>query len=384
MRMIKRMKILYIRQPMRILSWPWKLESNNSSLHVRYCLSKLHLKYHVPEAYKARTLWRVLSYLPTPQAFRFLIRIILREDEATLWILPTCRMNRSDMGFILYFRTGVKVIREDYPLEEPFNSPSTFEKTILFQCHIASNTTVRLIDTWLCKAAMTPTPPFGLIRTIQDVDKELNDLVVAAGTCRKSEHPWRNLLQKKYTPHLTMTIMIPFFQQTTGGVNVIATVVSIYYVDKLGMRLLFLEGGVQMLFCQSSWSDSELGCGDTIKVVVRQSSLRRFTVVATLAASLELLVVVVVGAGEERQEEQFRRRKNKRERREEEGFGGVCLLLSSERREGSTWLGFYAREEKFGLHQQREEGFTGSGCGGLTGAADSRRGKEWCDTGAFG
>ncbi|KAG5626008.1 hypothetical protein H5410_011226 [Solanum commersonii] len=40
---------------MRILSWPWKLESNNSSMHVRYWLSKLHLKYHVPEAYKART-----------------------------------------------------------------------------------------------------------------------------------------------------------------------------------------------------------------------------------------------------------------------------------------------------------------------------------------
>jgi len=116
----------------------------------------------------------------------------------------------------------------------------------------------------------------------KDVDKELNDLVVAAGSSRKCEHPWRNLLQKKYTPHLTMTIMIPFFQQLRG-INVImfytpvllktigfvvdsslmsvvttdhwwsqchCAVISIYYVDKLGMRLLFLEGGVQMLFSQ--------------------------------------------------------------------------------------------------------------------------------------
>ncbi|KAK4361038.1 hypothetical protein RND71_019990 [Anisodus tanguticus] len=118
------------------------------------------------------------------------------------------------------------------------------------------------------------------IRGIKDVDEEFNDLVVASEASRKIEHPWRNLLQKKYRPHLTMAIMIPFFQQLTGinvimfyapvlfktigfgadaslmsavitgGVNVVATIVSVYYVDKLGRRFLFLEGGIQMLFCQ--------------------------------------------------------------------------------------------------------------------------------------
>ncbi|PHT90687.1 Sugar transport protein 1 [Capsicum annuum] len=118
------------------------------------------------------------------------------------------------------------------------------------------------------------------IRGIKDVDEEFNDLVMASEASRQIEHPWRNLLQKKYRPHLVMAIMIPFFQQLTGinvimfyapvlfktigfgadaslmsavitgGVNVIATVVSIYYVDKLGRRFLFLEGGVQMLICQ--------------------------------------------------------------------------------------------------------------------------------------
>ncbi|KAL3333170.1 hypothetical protein AABB24_033307 [Solanum stoloniferum] len=48
------------------------------------------------------------------------------------------------------------------------------------------------------------------IRGIEDVDEEFNDLVVA------SEASWRNLLQDKYRPHLTMAIMIPFFQQLTG------------------------------------------------------------------------------------------------------------------------------------------------------------------------
>lgn len=120
------------------------------------------------------------------------------------------------------------------------------------------------------------------IRGIEDVDEEFNDLVIASEASRKIEHPWRNLLQKKYRPHLTMAIMIPFFQQLTGinvimfyapvlfktigfgtdaslmsavitgGINVIATIVSIYYVDKLGRRFLFLEGGIQMLFSQVS------------------------------------------------------------------------------------------------------------------------------------
>ncbi|KAL4285697.1 hypothetical protein AHAS_Ahas19G0012100 [Arachis hypogaea] len=78
-----------------------------------------------------------------------------------------------------------------------------------------------------------------------------------------------------------MAIMIPFFQQftgiivimfyapvlfgsigfkdnsalmsavITGVVNVAATVVSIYGVDKWGRRAFFLEGGAQMIICQA-------------------------------------------------------------------------------------------------------------------------------------
>ncbi|KAJ9690281.1 hypothetical protein PVL29_012772 [Vitis rotundifolia] len=118
------------------------------------------------------------------------------------------------------------------------------------------------------------------IRGVDDVEEEFNDLVVASEASKLVEHPWRNLLQRKYRPHLTMAILIPFFQQLTGinvimfyapvlfktigfaddaslmsavitgGVNVLATIVSIYGVDKWGRRFLFLEGGTQMLICQ--------------------------------------------------------------------------------------------------------------------------------------
>lgn len=118
------------------------------------------------------------------------------------------------------------------------------------------------------------------IRGVSNVDEEFNDLVAASEASRIVEHPWRNLLQRKYRPHLTMAILIPFFQQLTGinvimfyapvlfktigfgsdaslmsavisgCVNAVATMVSIYGVDKWGRRFLFLEGGAQMLICQ--------------------------------------------------------------------------------------------------------------------------------------
>ncbi|XP_022142028.1 sugar carrier protein C-like [Momordica charantia] len=119
------------------------------------------------------------------------------------------------------------------------------------------------------------------IRGVEDVEQEFRDLVAASEASRQVEHPWRNLLERKYRPHLSMAILIPFFQQLTGinvimfyapvlfntigfksndslmsavitgSVNVAATVVSIYGVDKWGRRFLFLEGGVQMLICQA-------------------------------------------------------------------------------------------------------------------------------------
>ncbi|ESQ55229.1 hypothetical protein EUTSA_v10024986mg [Eutrema salsugineum] len=118
------------------------------------------------------------------------------------------------------------------------------------------------------------------IRGVDDVEDEINDLIAASEASKLVEHPWRNLLQRKYRPHLTVAILIPSFQQltginvimfyapvlfqtigfgsdaalmsavVTGLVNLGATMVSIYGVDKWGRRLLFLEGGFQMLISQ--------------------------------------------------------------------------------------------------------------------------------------
>jgi len=96
------------------------------------------------------------------------------------------------------------------------------------------------------------------------------------------KHPFRNILQRKYRPHLVMAIAIPFFRQLTGInvimfyapvlfktigfcsnasllsvvitrlVNVVVTTVSIFSVDRIRRRFLFMEGGVQFFFSQES------------------------------------------------------------------------------------------------------------------------------------
>ncbi|KAJ0973410.1 hypothetical protein J5N97_021369 [Dioscorea zingiberensis] len=118
------------------------------------------------------------------------------------------------------------------------------------------------------------------IRGINDIQMEYSDLEVASQDSKTVKHPWKNIIQKKYRPQLTMAILIPFFQQLTGinvinfyapvlfktigfgddaslisavisgFVNVFGTFVSIFTVDKYGRRVLFLEGGIQMIICQ--------------------------------------------------------------------------------------------------------------------------------------
>ncbi|TVU50123.1 hypothetical protein EJB05_01480 [Eragrostis curvula] len=118
------------------------------------------------------------------------------------------------------------------------------------------------------------------IRGTEDIGEEYADLVAASEEARTVTHPWRNILQRRYRAQLTMAIAIPFFQQLTG-INVInfyapvlfetlgfksdaslmsaiitglvlasATLVSVFTVDRLGRRKLFLQGGAQMIICQ--------------------------------------------------------------------------------------------------------------------------------------
>ncbi|XP_015961301.1 sugar transport protein 10-like [Arachis duranensis] len=118
------------------------------------------------------------------------------------------------------------------------------------------------------------------IRGIDDVDEEFQELVNASEEAKKVDNAWKNIIEAKYRPQLVFCSLIPFFQQftginvimfyapvlfqtlgfgsnaslmsavITGGVNVVATIISIFSVDKFGRRILFLEGGIQMLLCQ--------------------------------------------------------------------------------------------------------------------------------------
>eukprot|EP00898_Chlorokybus_atmophyticus_P004016 jgi/Chlat1/4615/Chrsp293S04361 len=114
------------------------------------------------------------------------------------------------------------------------------------------------------------------VRGTDDIHEEYNDIVAASHLAQTVKHPWRNLLKPAYRPQLTNSILIPAFQQLTGinaimfyapvlfsslgfgtssallqaviigAVNVVATFVSILTVDRLGRKILFLEGGIQM------------------------------------------------------------------------------------------------------------------------------------------
>lgn len=118
------------------------------------------------------------------------------------------------------------------------------------------------------------------IRGTDDVQAELDDLIKASELSKAVKHPFKNLMQRKYRPQLVMSIAIPFFQQVTG-INVISfyapvlfrtiglgesaslmsavvtgvvgtatTFLSLLIVDKLGRKMLFKIGGIQMFVSQ--------------------------------------------------------------------------------------------------------------------------------------
>lgn len=118
------------------------------------------------------------------------------------------------------------------------------------------------------------------LRGTQDVDAEFLDICDAAKAAAAIPNPWKTILQRKYRPQLIISILIPAFQQLTGinaimfyapqlfsslgsstsmslintiiigAVNIVATSAAIYCVDKFGRRILFLQGGLQMIAAQ--------------------------------------------------------------------------------------------------------------------------------------
>jgi len=118
------------------------------------------------------------------------------------------------------------------------------------------------------------------IRGVEDVQEELDSLIRASSTKTDEKQTLKIILKRRYRPQLVMAIAMPFFQQMTG-INVIgcyapllyrtmglgesasllsavitgiiglaATFISMFLVDRLGRRALFMIGGIQMFASQ--------------------------------------------------------------------------------------------------------------------------------------
>ncbi|KAI3524643.1 hypothetical protein L1887_03305 [Cichorium endivia] len=116
------------------------------------------------------------------------------------------------------------------------------------------------------------------VRGTKNIEAEFQDLVEASEAAKAIKHPFRNLLERKNRPQLIIGALgIPAFQQLTGmnsvlfyapvifqslgfgsgaslwsstitsGTLVVATFISMAFVDKFGRRAFFLEAGVEMI-----------------------------------------------------------------------------------------------------------------------------------------
>lgn len=121
------------------------------------------------------------------------------------------------------------------------------------------------------------------LRGTDDVQAELDDLIRASESAKSmmiKQHPCKRIMEREYRPQLVMSIAIPLFQQVTGinviafyapilfrmigleesssllsavvtgAVGMFATLASVVVVDKLGRRVLFITGGIQMFISQ--------------------------------------------------------------------------------------------------------------------------------------
>jgi sugar porter (SP) family MFS transporter len=118
------------------------------------------------------------------------------------------------------------------------------------------------------------------IRGTDNIEPEFLELVEASRIAKEVKHPFRNLLKRRNRPQLIISVCLQIFQQftginaimfyapvlfntlgfggdaslysavITGAVNALATLVSVYAVDKVGRRILLLEAGVQMFLSQ--------------------------------------------------------------------------------------------------------------------------------------
>ena len=129
------------------------------------------------------------------------------------------------------------------------------------------------------------------IRGTENVEAEFEDLKEASEEAQAVKSPFRTLLKRKYRPQLIIGALgIPAFQQLTGnnsilfyapvifqslgfganaslfssfitnGALLVATVISMFLVDKFGRRKFFLEAGFEMICCMVTTTTTTITC----------------------------------------------------------------------------------------------------------------------------
>ncbi|KEH34912.1 sugar porter (SP) family MFS transporter [Medicago truncatula] len=119
------------------------------------------------------------------------------------------------------------------------------------------------------------------IRGSDNVEPELEELVKQSQYAKSlKQEPFLTILERQYRPHLVIAVAIPLFQQLTGInmvafyapnlfvsigfgheaallgniilglVNIVSVIVFSTIVDRVGRRVLFIIGGIQMLISQ--------------------------------------------------------------------------------------------------------------------------------------
>ncbi|XP_071699472.1 sugar transport protein 8-like [Rutidosis leptorrhynchoides] len=119
------------------------------------------------------------------------------------------------------------------------------------------------------------------IRGVQDVQKEFEEIVATTELAKQIKHPFKNLMKRSSRPQLITSALLQIYQQftginvimfyapvlfqtmgfksdasllsavVTGCINVVATLVAVFCVDRVGRRFLLIEAGIQMLIAQS-------------------------------------------------------------------------------------------------------------------------------------
>nr|XP_043619595.1 sugar transport protein 8-like [Erigeron canadensis] len=118
------------------------------------------------------------------------------------------------------------------------------------------------------------------IRGVEDVQKEYDEIVATTELSKQIKSPWKNLMKRRSRPQLITSALLQIFQQftginvimfyapvlfqtmgfhsdasllsavVTGVINVFATLVAVFTVDRFGRRVLLIEAAIQMLIAQ--------------------------------------------------------------------------------------------------------------------------------------